>query len=81
MAVGVPEIAPVAGSITRPAGNAGEIVTVTGPLVITGVNGVAAWFTANVIVLGVNTIVGQAGFTVMFTTAVSEQAALLAVTT
>jgi hypothetical protein len=37
VAVGVPEIAPVAGLIERPAGSAGEIVTVTGAPVITGV--------------------------------------------
>ena len=42
VALAVPEIAPVTGSITRPAGNAGEIVTVTGPFVITGVYGVPA---------------------------------------
>ena len=53
VAVAVPEIAPVTGSITRPTGNAGEIVTVTGPLVITGVNGVPAWLTAKVFVFGV----------------------------
>ena len=50
---GVPEIAPLAESITRPAGNAGEIVTVTGLPVMAGVKVEIACPTAPTIVFGV----------------------------
>ena len=76
--VGVPEISPVLIFKFNPGGREGEIVTFTGPFVITGTKLLIGCPTEPLIDFGVKLIAGHTGLMVILSEVVAEQVALLA---